>query len=78
MLKKKRKAEVAAEKRELKNAYNRKVLDILKKTGEVRAGEHDRMEQIMDNMQKELEDKQAGRVPEEDFHPEFTKDESVP
>ena len=64
--KKKRKVEVAAEKRELK------------KTGEVRAGEHDRMEQIMDNMQKELEDKQAGRVPEEDFHPEFTKDESVP
>ena len=76
--KKKKKAEVAAEKRELQDAYNKKILDILKKQGEIRAGEHDRMEQIMNNMQKELEDRWAGRNPEEDFNPEFTEDESVP
>ena len=76
--KRKRKAEVAAEKRELQDAYNKKVLDIMEKQGQIRAGEQDRMQQIMDSMQKELEAKRAGRNPDKDFNPEFTEDESGP
>merc|ERR1712087_930429 len=75
---KKKRVEVAEEKRKLQEEFHKKQLEMLQNVGKGRGEEADRMKQILDCLGREVAQKRAGvRPTQEDENPEWTEDESA-